>query len=175
LGIVVNPSGWEITSGIILAALLAEAVWGRQVARADTWPKSTTLIIVGAEHRPLPSPGPGVRLGFWLDAGSVFTAGSSHEPGAASWRRVAFAVAPGIILGFLWTLRPPYVDRATRDGTLPTTAGDLITLVRPVPGISAPTPLADVWSPWLSRRRPLLLFCANVAAWGAPLAQAAGD
>src|ERR1035437_8937443 len=48
MGIVVNPSGWEITCGIVLAAVLSEAVWGRQSLRSETWPTTTTLILVVA-------------------------------------------------------------------------------------------------------------------------------
>src|ERR1035437_4909149 len=29
-GVVVNPSGWEITCGVAMAAILAEAAWGRE-------------------------------------------------------------------------------------------------------------------------------------------------
>jgi Predicted membrane protein (DUF2142) len=48
MGIVVNPSGWEITCGIVLAAALSEAVGSRQSLGSEKWPKSTTWILVVA-------------------------------------------------------------------------------------------------------------------------------
>jgi hypothetical protein len=165
MGIVVNPSGWEITSGIILAALLAEAVWGRQSLGPDTWPKSTTLIIVGAS----------IALSLARPLGFVWAAGltlSSFTLAPVMNRRllarVAFAVAPGIILGFLWTLGHHTLIGPPGTEPLPTTAGDLITWFA-LSLAYLPLHLWQMFGVLGFTPAPLLLFCANVAAWGALL------
>jgi Predicted membrane protein (DUF2142) len=104
MGIVVNPSGWEITCGIVLAAVLSEAVWSRQSLGSETWPKTTTLTLVVASvalslARPL-----GLIWVSGLTLSAIALAPSIHR---RLLIRVACAVAPGIVLGILWALANP--------------------------------------------------------------------
>jgi len=165
MGIVVNPNGWEITSGIVMAAILSEAAWSRQSLGSDAWPKSTTLILVVASialclARP---------LGFVWAAGltlSAFTLAPSINRRLLV--RVACAVAPGIILGLLWVLGHHALITYPGREPSPITVGNLLiwfaTSLAYLPlhlwemlGVLGYTPA------------PLLLFAVNVLAWGALL------
>jgi hypothetical protein len=101
MGAVVNPSGWEITCGIVMAAVLSEAVWSRQSLGSEAWPRTTTLILVVASVAlSLARP-----LGFiWACGLTVSAIALAPSIDRRLLIRVACAVAPGIVLGILWVL-----------------------------------------------------------------------
>jgi hypothetical protein len=165
LGAVVNPNGWEITCGLVMAAVLSEAVLSRRSLEAGALPKSTTLLLVVASialclARP---------LGFVWAAGltlSAFTLAPSINRRLLV--RVACAVAPGIILGLLWALGHhaliTYPDREPS----PITVGNLLiwfaeSLAR------LPLHLWQMFGVLGYTPAPMLLFAVNVFAWGALL------
>jgi Predicted membrane protein (DUF2142) len=162
MGSVVNPSGWEITSGVMMAAILSEAVWSRQSLGSNAWPKSTTLILVVASIAlSLARP-----LGFVWAAGltlSAFTLAPSIDRRLLA--RVAFAVAPGIILGLLWTLGHHALGQQPGTEPSPTTIGDLIAWFA-VSLTYLPLHLWQMFGVLGFTPAPLPLFCLNVFAWG---------
>jgi hypothetical protein len=165
LGAVVNPNGWEITCGLVMAAALSEAAWSHRSLETGALPKSTTLLLVVASialclARP---------LGFVWAAGltlSAFTLAPSINRRLLV--RVACAVAPGIILGLLWALGHHALITYPGREPSPITVGNLLiwfaTSLAYLPlhlwemlGVLGYTPA------------PLLLFVVNVFAWGALL------
>jgi hypothetical protein len=104
--IVVNPSGWEITCGLAMAVVLAEAAWGRQSAiESEAWPKSTIAMLALASiglstARPL-----GFVWAAGLTISAIALAPSIHR---RSLLRIVCAVAPGIAVGALWYETHPY-------------------------------------------------------------------
>ena len=100
LDVVVNPSGWEITCGLAMAAILAEAAWGRQSAiESETWPKSTIAMLALASlglstARPI-----GFLWAAGLTISAIALAPSMRRRGLL---RIVCAVAPGIAVGGLW-------------------------------------------------------------------------
>ena len=100
LNAVVNPSGWEITCGIAMAAVLAEAAWGRRSAfEPGPWSKSTIAILaltsIGlSTARPL-----GFLWAAGLTVSAIALAPSIRRRGLL---RIACAVAPGIVMGAIW-------------------------------------------------------------------------
>jgi hypothetical protein len=162
---VVNPNGWEITCGLVMAAALSEAAWSHRWLETVALPKSTTLLLVVASIAlSLARP-----LGFVWAAGltlSAFTLAPSINRRLLV--RVACAVAPGIILGLLWTLGHHALIGPPGTEPSPTTVGDLITwfaasLAR------LPLHLWQMFGVLGYTPAPLLLFAANVFAWGALL------
>jgi hypothetical protein len=97
---VVNPSGWEITCGLAMAAILAEAAWGRQSAiESEAWPKSTIAMLALASlglstARPI-----GFLWAAGLTISAIALAPSMRRRGLL---RIVCAVAPGIAVGVLW-------------------------------------------------------------------------
>jgi hypothetical protein len=66
LDVVVNPSGWEITCALVMAAALSEATRGRRSpVESDAWPKSTLAILALAS----------IGLGTARPLGSLWAAG----------------------------------------------------------------------------------------------------
>ena len=104
--VVVNPSGWEITCGIAMAAVLAEAAWGRRSAfEPGPWSKSTIAILaltsIGlSTARPL-----GFLWAAGLTVSAIALAPSIRRRGLL---RIACAVAPGIAMGAIWYRTHPY-------------------------------------------------------------------
>src|ERR1035437_7899772 len=106
LNAVVNPSGWEITCGIAMAAVLAEAVWGRQSAfESGPWSKSTIAILaltsIGlSTARPL-----GFLWAAGLTVSAIALAPSIRRRGLL---RIACALAAGIAVRAIWYRTHPY-------------------------------------------------------------------
>jgi hypothetical protein len=169
MGIVVNPSGWEITCGIVMAAVLSEAVWSRQSLGSETWSKTTTLILVVASVAlSLARP-----LGFLWASGLTVSAIALAPtmPRRGSLARVACAVAPGIILGMFWLL-----TNSKGLGTIPGTTASPSTVPNLVYWFSEsllnfPQRLRQMFGDlgWLDTPMPELLFLVNIAAWAALL------
>jgi hypothetical protein len=167
MGIVVNPNGWEITSGIVMAAILSEAVWSRQSLGSAAWPKPTTIFLVVAS----------IALSLARPLGFVWAVGLTVSAFALAPSlnrrllvRVACAIAPGIVLGLLWTLGHHGLGPEAGTETSPTSVASLITWFAISLGV---LPLR-VWQMfgvlgWLDTRAPVLLFSLNVLAWGALL------
>jgi hypothetical protein len=169
IGIVVNPNGWETTCGLVMAAVLSEAVWSRQSLASDAWPKTTTLILVAASlalslARPL-----GFIWASGLTVSAFALAPSIHR---RSLLRVACAVAPGIVLGMLWTLAHPTFASSSPNGTA--------TVPPPVLYYAAwfalsllylPLRICQMfgWLGWLDTPPPIPLFLVDILAWGALL------
>jgi hypothetical protein len=165
MGSVVNPNGWEITSGIVMAAILSEAAWSRQSLGSGAWPKSTTLILVVAS----------IALSLARPLGFVWAAGLTVSAFALAPSmnrrllvRIACAVAPGIILGLLWTLGHHALNTQPGTETSPTTVGSLIIWF----ALSLAHLPLHVWQMFGVlgyTPAPVLLFAVNVVAWGALL------
>ena len=167
MGMVVNPSGWEITSGIVMAAILAEAVWSRQSLGSDAWPKATTLILVIAS----------IALSFVRPLGFVWAAGLTLSAFALAPSlnrrllvRVACAVAPGIVLGLLWTLGHHELGPQAGTETSATTVASLIAWFATSLAL-LPLRLWQMFGVLAVTPAPVLLFFANVLGWGTLLIQ----
>jgi hypothetical protein len=105
LGVVVNPSGWEITCGVAMAAILSEAAWGRESLGSSAWSKSAIALLALSSialctARPL-----GFVWAAGLTISAIALAPSIHRRGLL---RIACAVAPGIAVGILWYVTHPY-------------------------------------------------------------------
>jgi Predicted membrane protein (DUF2142) len=157
-GIVVNPSGWEITCGIAMAAILAEAAWGRLSSiESEAWPKSTIAMLALASiglttARPL-----GFLWAAGLTVSAIALAPSIHRRGLL---RIVCAVAPGIAVGILWYVTHPYVVAAP--STFPGLMKGFIDTfmffpeyIRHMFGVLG----------WLDEPIPGLLLILNIAAW----------
>jgi hypothetical protein len=162
LGIVVNPSGWEITCGIVLAAVLSQAVWNRQSPGSDAWPNTTTaLLAVVSVALSLARP-----IGFFWTAGltvSAIALAPSVNPRLLV--RAACAVAPGIALGMLWYLAHPNGSPSlapTSTGALPNIDTSLAASL-----VVFPLRLFDMFGNlgWLDTPMPGLLLLGNLVAW----------
>jgi hypothetical protein len=104
-GVVVNPSGWEITCGIAMAAILAEAAWGRESFGSGAWRKSAIAILaltsIGlCTARPL-----GFVWAAGLTISAIALAPSMNMRGLL---RILGTVSPGIAVGVLWYVTHPY-------------------------------------------------------------------
>ncbi len=165
MGIVVNPSGWEITCGIVLAAALSEAVWSRQSLGSETWPKSTTWILIVASvalclARPL-----GFIWASGLTLSAIALAPSIHRRLLV---RVACALAPGIVLGALWALSHPTLAPSL-NGTV---YGPTSILGYPfwfaISLVLLPIRVEQMFGVlgWNDTSPPGLLILTNVIAWG---------
>jgi hypothetical protein len=163
MGIVVNPNGWEITCGLVMGAVLSEAVWSRQSLGSDAWPRATTaMLVVASIALSLARP-----LGFiWASGLTVSAIALAPSVNRRLLLRVASAVAPGIVLGILWTLAFPTLlpsDVAAN----PTTVGNVADAF----GLSLLLFPFRVWQMfgdlgWLDTPPPVPLFLATIAAWG---------
>jgi hypothetical protein len=168
LGVVVNPSGWEITCALAMATALPEAVWSHHSINSEAWPKSTLAILALATvglctARP---------LGFlWASGLTVSAIALAPSTSRRVSLRVACAVAPGIIIGLLWSLTHP--------ATFP------VLSAQPASPLTLPN-LANwfteslLWFPerlrqmlgvlgWLDTPEPGMLFLANLVAWAVVL------
>ena len=165
MGIVINPNGWEITCGLVMAAVLSEAVWSRQSLGSDAWPKTTTLILVVASIAlSLARP-----LGFvWATGLTVSAFALAPSVNRRLLVRVACAVAPGIVLGLLWAL--------TYSTLAPGPVNGAVTSPPPVTHFAAWFAVSLLFLPlrlwqmfgvlgWLDTPAPVLLFSLNVLAW----------
>src|ERR1035437_1645920 len=165
MGIGVNPSGWEITCGIVLAAVLSEAVWGRQSLRSETWPTTTTLILVVAS----------VALSLARPLGFIWASGLTLSAIALAPSidrrllvRVACAVAPGIVLGALWALGHPTLAPSL-NGTVYGPPGVLsFPFWFAISLVLLPTRVEQMFGilGWNDTSPPVLLIITNIIAWG---------
>jgi len=158
LNAVVNPSGWEITCGIAMAAVLAEAAWGRRSAfEPGTWPKSEMVILaltsIGlSTARPL-----GFLWAAGLTVSAIALAPSIRLRGLL---RIACAVAPGIVMGALWYRTHTYGASApsTLPGLVQAFGAELMYmphLARQMLGVLG----------WLDTPMPGILLALNIVAW----------
>ena len=171
LGVVVNPSGWEITCGIALAAVLAEAAWthlagdsGPPIA-SDVLPRATAILLVLASlglclARPL-----GFVWAIGLTASAIVLSPTVRP---RLYLRIGGAVAPGVAAGVLWMLTHPYKQGVmTPDGVvMPSTIRNLVdwfsqSLLR------FPDRLHQMFGVlgWLDTAMPQLLVVATIAVW----------
>ena len=168
MGVVVNPSGWEITCGIVMAAVLSEAVWGRQSLESDTWPRGTTLILAAASAalcltRPL-----GLVWASGLTVSAVALVPSIDR---RLLLRVSCAVAPGIALGILWALISPSSPPVLPGAAISNPPAALFAVWFALSLLLFPLRLQQMYGilGWLDTPAPLLLVAAYIVAWGALL------
>ncbi len=163
LGIVVNPSGWEVTCGVVLAAILSEAVWDREALESDEWPKTTTLILVVASialclARP---------VGFvWASGLTVSAVALAPSINRRLLVRVACAVVPGIAMGMLWYVTHPAVAPTVGATTSSGAIANLDTSFA-ASLVYFPLRLFDMFGTlgWLDTPMPGLVLLGNLAAW----------
>jgi hypothetical protein len=163
MGMVVNPSGWEITCGIVMATVLSEAVWSRRSLGSDPWPKTLTLMLVAASvalslARPL-----GFVWGAGLTVSAVAFAPSINR---RLLLRVACAAAPGVILGMLLLLTNHQFTLSDGNVASPTTIADLAAWLA-TSLLLFPLRLYEMFGilGWFDTPAPLLLLLVNVLAW----------
>lgn len=169
MGVVVNPSGWEITCGLVMAAILAEAAWGSSSLGSADWPK-TTAVVLGLATIALSLARP---LGFvWASGLAVSAIALAPSINRRMLVRVMCAVAPGIVLGMLWTLAYHSVGAESQNGavasppTLTHYAGWFFVSL-----MYLPLRVEQMFGylGWVDTPPPLLLFVVNAIAWGALL------
>ena len=163
LGIVVNPSGWEITCGVVMAAVLSLVVWDRQSSGFDASPK-TSLAILALASMALSLARP---IGFfWASGLTVSAIALAPVVNRRLLLRVACSVAPGILMGMLWYLTHPSGSSALA----PASTGG-------VPNLDTSFAASLVYFPlrlfqmfgvlgWLDTPMPGLLLLGNLVAWG---------
>jgi hypothetical protein len=164
MGFVVNPSGWEITCGLVMAAALSEAAWGRD-GRSDVWPKTTTAILALASlglctARPI-----GFVWALGLALAAIVLAPQMIR---RTFLRVSAAVAPGIAVGTLWYLTHPALATLHVPGTIvrPATIPHLaLWFVESL--LFFPVRLQQMFGilGWLDTPIPPLLLLINIVAW----------
>ena len=168
MGAVVNPSGWEITCGIVMAAVLAEAVWGRQSLKSDAWPRGTTLMLVAASAalcltRPL-----GLVWAAGLTVSAVALAPSIDR---RLLLRVSCAVAPGIALAILWSLVSPSSPPVLPGSEVSNPPAALFVVWFLLSLVLFPLRIQQMYGilGWLDTSPPILLAAGYIVAWGALL------
>lgn len=169
MGVVVNPSGWEITCGLVMAAVLSEAVWSRKSLGSDAWPKTTFVILALAS----------VALSLARPLGCVWAAGLTISAIALApsmnrrlLLRIACAVAPGIALGILWALTYPTLGVGSHSGVATNSAPALYLPVWfALSLLYFPQRVVEMFGVlgWLDTRPSVLLALVNAVAWAALL------
>jgi hypothetical protein len=168
MGIVVNPNGWEITCGLVMAAVLWEVVGNRQPPGSNVWPRSTTLLLVAASvalalSRP---------LGFVWDAGlAVSAAALAPSINRRLAVHIACAVAPGIVLGLLWSLAYPTLAPASHGDVGSPPPVLYFAAWFAVSVLFAPQRLYEMFGVlgWLDTSAPAVLFLTYLVAWAVVL------
>jgi hypothetical protein len=168
MGIVVNPNGWEITCGLVMAAILSEAVWGGQSLGSAAWPKTTSLILAAASialclARP---------LGFvWAAGLTVSAIALAPSISRSLILRVVCVVAPGILLGLSWALVNTAFTSGSEIGAVTSPAPFIYVAWFVLSLLYFPLRLNQMFGilGWLDTPPPLLLLLVNVVAWGALL------
>jgi hypothetical protein len=161
LWMVVNPSGWEITCALVMAAALSEAAWGRET-QPDPWPKTVTLMLVLASLAlSLARP-----LGFlWASGLTVSAIALAPTMSRRTLLRLTRAVAPGVVLGMLWVVTHPTIGSDNSAAT-PSTVPNLVRWFLDSL-LYFPEHLREMFGilGWLDTPMPGLLFLANLAVW----------
>ena len=158
LNAVVNPSGWEITCGLVIAAVLSQTAWSRRSeSGSEAWSKRDIAILalasIGlATARP---------LGFVWAAGLTISAiALAPSVRGRGLLRIACAVAPGIAVGALWYRAHTYSVAApsTVPGLLQAAADTFMNF---------PTYLHQIFGGlgWVDTWMPGMLLYLNYAAW----------
>lgn len=167
LGIVVNPSGWEITCAIAMAAVLSEAAWRRRSNESHDWPKTATAILVFASLG-LSTARP---IGFVWAAGLTASAIVLAPSMRLRWQlaRIVCAVAPGILVGMIWVL----THRQINSSTAVTSSSTILDYVAMFADslMYFPHRLQTMFGDlgWLDTPMPGLLLYLNIGAWAALL------
>jgi hypothetical protein len=163
LGAVVNPSGWEITCGVVMAAVLSGAVRGRESLGSDAWPRITVAALVLASVAlSLARP-----IGFFWASGLTVTAFAvAPSINRRLVLRVAAAVAPGIALGILWLITHPAAGLPAISSAAGAPIGHNTSLAASF--VYFPLRLFQMFGllGWLDTPMPGLLLLGNLLAWG---------
>jgi len=105
----VNPSGWEITAGLLFAYLFARAWWNNDDATntATRWPQLlaiavASVLFASARHSAM----------VWMAGVIVAVAATQRSllPRTSQWWTL-LAAAPGFIFGVVWQLTHPAVHQ----------------------------------------------------------------
>jgi hypothetical protein len=168
LGVVVNPSGWEITCAVAMAAALSEAAWSQRSINSEVWPKST-LVILALATLALCTARP---LGFvWASGLAVSAITLAPSISRRVSLRVAFAVAPGIVVGLLWIFtHPATLPVQSTVATSPSTLPNLVNWFTQSL-LWFPERLRQMFGVlgWLDTVEPEWLLLVNLVAWVAVL------
>jgi len=162
-GIVVNPSGWEITCGVVMAAVLSQVVWDRESPGSDVSHKTSIAILALASialslARPIGF--------FWASGLTVSALALAPAINRRLLLRVACAVAPGILMGLLWYLTHPSgsnVPAPASNGGIPNLDTSFAASL-----VYFPLRLFQMFGVlgWLDTPMPELLLLGNLVAWG---------
>ena len=165
MGSVVNPSSWEITCGLVMAAILSEAVWSRRSLASGDWSRTTASILVIAcvalcLTRPI-----GWIWAIGLTVSALALAPSVNRRLVV---RIACAVAPGLAMAMLWSyICPSSTPGAeTGAGASPQTVANLVSWF----GQSLtffPIRVYQMFGilGWQDTPAPLILFLLNLEVW----------
>jgi hypothetical protein len=155
--VVVNPSGWEITCGIAMAAILSQTAWDRRSLGSVAWSKSDVAILaltsIGlCTARPL-----GFLWAAGLTVSAIALAPSIHR---GALLRTVCAVSPGIAVGILWYFTHPYGVAA------PSTVPGLVKAFADT-FMYFPNYILHMFGVlgWLDTPMPGMLLVLNIAAW----------
>jgi hypothetical protein len=163
LGAVVNPSGWEITCGVVMAAVLSGAVRGRESLWSEAWPRVTVAaLVVTSVALSLARP-----LGFfWVSGLTVTAIAVAPSINRRLVLRVASAVAPGIALGILWLITHSAAALPVISSAGGAPSGESTSFAASF--VFFPLRLFQMFGVlgWLDTPMPGLLLLGNLLAWG---------
>jgi hypothetical protein len=167
LGSIVNPSGWEVTCGVVLASVLYVATSGNRPVGDRTLPLgSLSAVAVASVALALARP-----IGFFWVCGLTMSAiALAPAVNRRLLLRLTVAVAPGVLVGLIWyvthTAGPPVFTPAESQAA--------------AAGTSTPLAASFVYFPmrlmemlgvlgWLDTPMPVLLVLSWLAVWAAVL------
>jgi Predicted membrane protein (DUF2142) len=168
LGAVVNPSGWEITCGLAMAAGLSETIRGGSPEARGGLRSAVALLLLACLGLCLARP-----LGFVWAGGLTLSAVAL----ARSWNprvllTLACAVAPGVAVGMLWYVThqagTPAFSAATSPSALAYGSTPFAASL-----VYFPLRLFQMFGDlgWLDTPMPSILLFGSLIAWGVLLRQ----
>ncbi len=163
MGVTVNPSGWEITCGLVMAAILGEAVWSSRTAGSSSWSR-LTLAALGAASIALCLARP---LGFVWAGGLTVSAIvlARPMPQRRSLLMLGLAVGPGILAGLLWTLTHPAFGTNNQPYSVLTPQNLVLWFTYSL--LAFPDRLRQMFGVlgWLDTPMPGMLYLVSTGAW----------
>lgn len=162
LTVVVNPSGWEISCAIAMAAVLSVAAWteGHHSKETTAWLVLASIALSMA--RP---------LGFVWSAALTASAIALARPIRLRWQltHVMPAIAPGVLVGMIWVLTHRQIDSSAALNTSWSALKYAHTFAESL--MFFPHRLQAIFGDlgWLDTPMPGLLLYLNIGAWAALL------